>query len=423
MSELPVYSDTETGPSAENSREQMLRELSQELDTAVPREERQYGNFMGNIVTVERSDGTVEENDWAISRVVPKADIIAARESTANPEYTSADSEEPYHIVEVQRRSTNEQGQEVILSKDVPLDLLMEWQKPKDQEPAPTEATTSQEALPENREVSPTGSGLLRAASRINAILERRAVNKAHGQALKEYRERDHDAYMDHIGGMRDSQNVSLAANEYATRTARREHLITDIKDIPDNIRRKVVGVGRAGIAIALGAGLAGANSAQRGYENAKQSAVKFNEAVGDGMMAAGAKIEQGLDAAGQKAAEKVTSVKERYSALKNAALERRAARRAKWANRFNSIKQGYENAADKVHDFVTKDTAARAMAGETIESAAKPKHRTSRREAWAGRVDSAKERAADKVRVYRSAGEAAMAAYRRSLDAQKNPQ
>lgn len=150
MSELPVYSGTETSPNAENSREQMLRELSQKLDTATPGEERQYGNFMGNIVTVERSDGTIEENDWAISRVVPKADIIAARESIANPEYAFADNEEPYHLVEVQRHSTNAQGQEVILLKEVPLDLLMEWQKPKDQELAPTEATASQEALPEN---------------------------------------------------------------------------------------------------------------------------------------------------------------------------------------------------------------------------------------------------------------------------------
>lgn len=226
--------------------------------------------------------------------------------------------------------------------------------------------------------MSPTGSRLLRAASRISAILERRAINKAHSEALKEYRKRDYDDYMDHIGGMRGSQNVSLAANTYATRTARREHLITDIKDIPDSIHRKVAGVGRAGIAIALGAGLAGANSAQRGYENAKQSAVKLNEAVGDGMMAAGARLEQGLDSAGQKTAETVESIKERLSKRREAAQERRATRRAKWSTRFDAIKQS---------------------------------------------VRSGTERLDHKTRAYRAAGEAAMAAYRSTIDAQKNPQ
>ena len=56
-------------------------------------------------------------------------------------------------------------------------------------EPA-QEVNTSATAEEDNRELSPTASLVMRAATRISAFLERRAMNKAHGEALQEDRAR-----------------------------------------------------------------------------------------------------------------------------------------------------------------------------------------------------------------------------------------
>lgn len=63
-------------------------------------------------------------------------------------------------------------------------------------------APQTPESQVETREVSPFAVRIRNAAERFATILETRAVNRAHDEALKEYRDRDHSAYVDHVAGL-----------------------------------------------------------------------------------------------------------------------------------------------------------------------------------------------------------------------------
>lgn len=259
----------------------------------------------------------------------------------------------------------------------------------------------------DTREVSPTGASLLRAANRVNTILERRAINKAHGEALKEDRQRTKEATS--------QEDEAYRMNDrYDARAARTEKL--------EVAKDKVRGFGRKGLAflknaglITLGAGLlageksgraikSGAEtaalysmeardkvvaSAKSGAETAALHAMFAKDRVVDGATFAkdtvklnaeaavavskyevgqkieGAKaaIQSGVDTVKEKvtdtreiAGDMVASLRERLARRKEAALTRKYERHAKWMQ-FKSgvkeyagfVKEGFSETADTV--------------------------------------------------------------------------
>lgn len=310
-------------------------------------------------------------------------------------------------------------------------------------------AEQTNESAVDTREVSPTGSSIVRAATRINSVLERRAINKAHSEALKEYRSIDNAGYVDHIASLAESEEVSPMAQASAQMALEREHRIADTKEFFDTSKENVSKLGRSALKslksagmITLGLGVLGAEAAGRG---AKRTA----EMTGDGMMAGFAKAEAGMDRVGNKILETKADIKSSYqtyqfnretkanqkqfqkeyakevkafdkatakeakiqakqdkidikeaaredrrferSMHKKAALERRNARRARWSASFDTLKATAVSGIESSKDFVT-DTTDKAR--ETAE------------------------RAKQKARITRTAGRMALATYRDTKEA-----
>lgn len=89
------------------------------------------------------------------------------------------------------------------------------------------------EARPETREISPVANRVRAAAERIGTILERRAIDKAHGEALKEYRNRDHSEYVDHVSGLMDNAETE-EARDYNRSLLRKEERRSDREELID---------------------------------------------------------------------------------------------------------------------------------------------------------------------------------------------
>lgn len=250
-----------------------------------------------------------------------------------------------------------------------------------------SEASVEASNIPGYSELSPTGSMLIGAATRINGILERRAVNKAHDEALKEYRERDYNGYVDHLGSLEDSSEVSPAAKASARMALDREYLKADIQEKLDKAKDKVRGFGRSALSRLKGAGLitaglgimsaeATGRSVKKASEATKTGTIKFGEKVGDGFITGLKKVEAGMDSAGETVAdirsarrqaadrkadavatqeaiahaEKIKTQREKEAARqerREAALARKNVRHAKWASRREAVKQGFVDVKD----------------------------------------------------------------------------
>lgn len=136
----------------------------------------------------------------------------------------------------------------------------------------------------ENREISPLGSSLVRAAERVSSILEARAINKAHGEALKEYRDRDHSDYVDHLSSLADSTEATPTAKASAQIALEREYHIADREQLIADAKDKIRGFGNSALRrlknaglVTLGIGIigaeAGVKSAKKGAELAEEGA------------------------------------------------------------------------------------------------------------------------------------------------------
>jgi len=273
------------------------------------------------------------------------------------------------------------------------------------------EQSASLESNNDTREVSPVGATLVRAAQRVNDLLEQRAINKAHGQALKEYRDRDHSGYVDHIADLKDSEEATPMARATAEMALDGEYRKADREEMIEKAKNKVRGLGssalsRLKIAGRLTLALPGA-AVEATVNNAKRA----NEAMGDAVMKGFEKVEDGMDAVGKKIVEKKESIKTNHqtrqfnremnnsqkqfekeqakqlesfdkeakseaklqakvdkreskfaakedrrferSMLKKAAQERKNERRARWSNRLTAVKEAIVSTPDMMGDAI----------------------------------------------------------------------
>lgn len=138
----------------------------------------------------------------------------------------------------------------------------------------PPEAAESQS----NPELSPMAGRIQRAANRISGFLEKRALNKAHKEALAEYRSRDRTSYMSHL------EKVASGTDNTRAELSASLHLSGEYAlDSYESAKSTIQGIGRAalyggkevGVAM-LGAGIMAAeaghgavNKVRRGAETA----------------------------------------------------------------------------------------------------------------------------------------------------------
>lgn len=254
------------------------------------------------------------------------------------------------------------------------------------------EPTASEQDVHEDTrgELSPTGSLLLRAATRINNFLERRAIKKAHGEALKENRSRATEAQTDAFASYED--NIQTTADretaeaqedadwdtahrmneKFDARTARQERM--------EAAKDRVRGAGRAALEFTIGAGVLGAeyavNTAKSGAETLSAGAQAGMNKAEELASKAGAQMEAGVDASiaamtnaletgKQKIAsgretlsDMIASVRERLVRRKEAALTRkyerharRMQRREAWKQYKSDVKDGFVETKDAVKD------------------------------------------------------------------------
>lgn len=115
-------------------------------------------------------------------------------------------------------------------------------------EQPPEPAETVENSL-ESRETS-RSAGLLR---RVASLLERRAVNKAHTAALKEYRKTNVSDYVDHAFTLANSDNE--AYREVGQRLLGREDRREDMRDLAESAHTFAKNTGEAALGAALATG------------------------------------------------------------------------------------------------------------------------------------------------------------------------
>ena len=272
------------------------------------------------------------------------------------------------------------------------------------------EQAASVESSNDTRAVSPTGATLVRAAQRINGLLERRAIdNKAHGDALKEYRDRDHSGYVDHIADLKESEEATPMARATAEMALDSEYRKADREAMVEKAKNKVRGFGTSALSRLKNAGRLAVELPVVALEAGANGVKRANEAMGDATMKGFEKIETGMDTVGTKIVDTKANVKEKYqtfqfnretnanqrqfqkdyakemkafdkeakseqklqakvdkweskfaakedrrferSMRKKEAEERRAARRQRWADRRNTIKEAIISAPEKAGD------------------------------------------------------------------------
>lgn len=175
------------------------------------------------------------------------------------------------------------------------------------------EQSASFESTPETREVSSTGASIMRAAQRINSLLEQRAINHAHDKALNEYRERDNSGYVDHIANLKDSESATPMARATAEMALDQEYRKTDREEMIERAKNKVRGFGSSTLSRLKSAGRLTLALPSVAVEATVSGAKHANEAMGDAVMAGLEKTEAGVDAIGNKIADTKATIKENY--------------------------------------------------------------------------------------------------------------
>ena len=271
------------------------------------------------------------------------------------------------------------------------------------------EQSASVEPTNETREVSPTGATLVRAAQRINGLLERRAINKAHGDALKEYRDRDHSGYVDHIADLKDSEEATPMARATAEMALDSEYRKSDREAMVEKAKNKIRGFGTSALSRLKNAGRLTVALPGVAAGAAINGAKRANEAMGDAIMKGFEKTEAGMDAVGNKIADIKETAKENYQTRKfnretEAALESSRNEYAKEVKELDKQAKADRKHQDEVDKLESKFAAKEDRRFErSMRKKEAEERRAARRQRWADRrtaikaaIVSAPEKAGD---------------------------
>lgn len=139
-------------------------------------------------------------------------------------------------------------------------------------------STDETEQNHDTREISPTASRVRAAAERIGSILERRALTKAHSDAIKEYRQRDIEGYSNLIDNL--ARSDEPYADDFA-RLQRKEDRIASREELIDAGKERLRSVGSMAIekskeagTIAYGLGIIGSEKAKGAAKEAGLTAL-----------------------------------------------------------------------------------------------------------------------------------------------------
>lgn len=114
----------------------------------------------------------------------------------------------------------------------------------------------SAEAAPtvDTRETSPMAGRVRAAAERFATRLEKRAVSRAHDAALKEYRDRDHSEYIDHVASLADD-DTNPEAQAFNRSLLRKEERRTDREELIEDATLQLRALGGLGLEKTVNAG------------------------------------------------------------------------------------------------------------------------------------------------------------------------
>lgn len=166
-------------------------------------------------------------------------------------------------------------------------------------EAASTEPANTAE-VEDSRELSPTGSLLSRAADRINSLsdtLHQRALDKAHGEALEEYKERDYNGYIDQLSATKDSDNNSEEAREYTANELSKEERRADREARRDAAKEKIRGFGISALRRLKATGEITLGLTLIGAEKAKDTAYAAKDIAAETVAAGAQAVKNGAEA------------------------------------------------------------------------------------------------------------------------------
>lgn len=154
--------------------------------------------------------------------------------------------------------------------------------------------------------LSPMAARIRKAANRVSGFLEKRAINKAHTDALAEYRTEHNADYTDHVANMAESVNhlgEPIEAQFFAKRALKTEHDIADREERIEKAKETVQKIGRAartakyvstGLATMTGeAAKSGANKAVEAISAQSTTVMNKGELVAGKV---GQKLESGIE-------------------------------------------------------------------------------------------------------------------------------
>lgn len=121
----------------------------------------------------------------------------------------------------------------------------------------------------EQRDISPTATRIRNAAESIGSFLEERAKSNAHDEALKEYRDRDHSGYVDHIASLAeatDKHGEPLESQNFGAKLLSKEHSRADREKFIEDGKQRLSKMGSTALDLAKNAGLITVGVGVMGY-------------------------------------------------------------------------------------------------------------------------------------------------------------
>lgn len=122
----------------------------------------------------------------------------------------------------------------------------------------------------ETRDVSPFAVRVRNAAERFATILEKRAVSRAHSEALKEYRDRDHSDYVDHVAGLA-SDGETDETRKFNKALLRKEERRSDREELIEGATLQLRALGGLALDKTKDAGYIAVGIGALGYEKAEK--------------------------------------------------------------------------------------------------------------------------------------------------------
>lgn len=214
----------------------------------------------------------------------------------------------------------------------------------------------------DNRELSPLATGVTEAANRVASFLETRAMNSAHSDALKEYADRDHAGYTDHLSTLAVQEVPNdIAATEqqqsFAQDTLNREARKAERQETFNKARKKVRGFG----IVALGLGIIAGAAAGRAVKNG------VNTAIDKGASASAAldsKVESAFQFVDGKKVEYTSKIEsamlERSQASELKAFDKKVEKNEKAQAKVDRKEMKEAEKIDKRHDRILRGIKAR---------------------------------------------------------------